>query len=109
MNVTPPFTIIYAAVVKQHIRAIEAKHHSFIRREIEQQLRFGPDIQTRNRKPLTRTFAFNPEATWELRFGPDNRFRIFYAIAQELRGVYVLAIGIKRRNRLVIGGEEVAL
>ncbi len=58
---------------------------------------------------ITRTFVFNPEATWELRFGPDNRFRVFYAIAQELREVYILTIGVKHRNRLVIGGEEVTL
>jgi mRNA-degrading endonuclease RelE of RelBE toxin-antitoxin system len=45
-------------------------------------------------------------ATWELRCGPDNRFRIFYDVDFESRIVYVLAIGIKDRNRLFIAGEE---
>ena len=49
------------------------------------------------------------EAQWELRFGPDNRFRVFYEIDRENRTVYILAVGIKERNRLFIGGEEVEL
>lgn len=46
------------------------------------------------------------EAQWELRFGPDNRFRVFYEIDREHREVYILAIGVKERDRLFIGGEE---
>jgi hypothetical protein len=44
-----------------------------------------------------------------LRFGLDNRFRVFYEIDRESRKVYILAIGVKERNRLFIGGEEVEL
>ncbi len=44
--------------------------------------------------------------SWELRCGPDNRFRVFYDVDSELREVQVLAVGVKDRNRLLIGGEE---
>ena len=64
-------------------------------------------METRNRKPLKRPVAF--EAEWEIRLGPDNRFRVFYEVDREERVVYILAIGVKERNRLYIGGEEVEL
>ncbi len=48
-------------------------------------------------------------ADWEIRFGPDNCFRVFYSVEQENRQVFILAIGIKRENRLIIGREEVNL
>jgi hypothetical protein len=72
---------------------------------IEKQLQFEPLIETRNRKPLTQPVEF--EADWELRFGPDNRFRIFYEVNEINREVNIIAIGMKHRNKLFIGGEEV--
>jgi hypothetical protein len=48
-------------------------------------------------------------ATWEIRFGPRNRFRVLYDIEEEVRRIRVLAIAEKRRERLFIGGEEVQL
>src|SRR5437879_7660602 len=70
-----PFALVYADEVKPHLRAIEPKYHSVIQSEIEKQLLHEPDVETRNRKPLKRPIAFG--ADWELRFGPDNRFRVF--------------------------------
>ncbi len=99
------FEIIYAPITKDHLRAIERKYYSLIRRTTEAQLRSEPDAETRNRKPLKRSVAF--EAEWEIRFGPDNRFRVFYEINHERNEVYILAIGVKKGNRLFIGGEEV--
>jgi mRNA-degrading endonuclease RelE of RelBE toxin-antitoxin system len=49
------------------------------------------------------------EADWEIRFGPDNRFRVFYSVEQENRQVLILAIGIKRGDKLIIGREEINL
>jgi mRNA-degrading endonuclease RelE of RelBE toxin-antitoxin system len=49
------------------------------------------------------------EADWELRFGPKNRFRVFYTVNPERREVYILAIGVKERKRLFIGREEIEL
>lgn len=100
----PRFALVYAAEVKQHLRAIESKYHSVIQSESEAQLLFDPDVETRNRKPLKRPIAFG--ADWELRLGPDNRFRVFYQVKVESHEVRILAIGVKERNRLFIGGEE---
>ena len=101
-----PFALVYADEVKQHLRAIEAKYHSVIQAAIEAQLLHEPDVETRNRKPLKRPTAFG--ADWELRFGPDNRFRVFYQVNHERHGVHVLAVGVKDRNRLLIAGKEFA-
>jgi mRNA-degrading endonuclease RelE of RelBE toxin-antitoxin system len=102
-----PYALVYAPEVKRHLRAIERQHYSLIRETLQEQLLFEPDAETRNRKPLQQPAVF--EAQWELRFGPDNRFRAFYEIDRENREVYILAIGVKERDRLVIGGEEVEL
>ena len=102
-----PFTLIYAPAVKEHLKTIEAKYHSLIRTTIGRQLRFEPDVETENRKPLKHPVAF--EAAWEIRFGPDNRFRVFYELDRGSHEVLILAIGQKKGNRLVIGGEELEL
>jgi mRNA-degrading endonuclease RelE of RelBE toxin-antitoxin system len=102
-----PYALVYAPVVKEHIRAVERHHYSLIRATLEKQLRFEPGTETMNRKPLQQPALF--EAQWELRFGPDNRFRAFYEIDHESRKVYILALGVKERSRLLIGGEEVKL
>jgi mRNA-degrading endonuclease RelE of RelBE toxin-antitoxin system len=102
-----PYTLVYAPEVKHHLRVIERQHYTLVRETLQEQLLFEPDVETRNRKPLRQPAVF--EAQWELRFGPDNRFRAFYEIDQESRNVYILAIGVKERDRLFIGGEEVDL
>ena len=101
-----PFALVYGDEVKQHLRAIETKHYSLIKSALEEQLLHEPNVETRNRKPLKRPMVFG--ADWELRLGPDNRFRVFYQVDAVNREVRVLAIGIKDRNRLSIGGEEYA-
>ena len=99
--------MVYDLEVKTHLRAIDPKYRGLIRMTIEEQLRFEPDKERRNRKPLQRPVAF--EATWELRLGPENRFRVFYAVSHERQEVQILAIATKERNRLLIGREEIKL
>lgn len=100
------FTIIYAPEVRRHVEVIEAKYHGLIRRAIQEQLSFAPDEQTRNREPLEdQPGPFG--ATWELRCGPMNRFRVFYEFARRSRQVWILAIGLKDRDRLLIAGKEI--
>jgi len=49
----------------------------------------------------------NPVAPWELRIGT---LRVYYDILEEPdETVYVRAIGVKERNTVRIGGEEIAL
>jgi len=105
MNPRRAFELVYAPQVKEHLKAIERKHYGLIRQEIEAQLQFEPEVETRNRKPLKRAVAFGAE--WEIRFGPNNRFRVFYEVDRDSGAVYILAIGVKVRDRLYIGGEEV--
>jgi hypothetical protein len=76
-----------------------------IRAAIEEQ--FEPGKETRNRKPLRQPAPF--EATWEIRFGAANRFRVLYGIDEENREVQIQAIGVKEGNRLLIAGEEIEL
>jgi mRNA-degrading endonuclease RelE of RelBE toxin-antitoxin system len=102
-----PYKLVYAPQVKQHLKAIEPKYFPLIRTKIETQLRLEPTVETRNRKPLKQQADF--EGEWELRFGPENRFRVFYEIDVENHEVQILAIGVKKENRLFIGGEEVEL
>ena len=101
------YAMIYAPLTKLHLKAIDHEYYSLIRKTIEKYLRYEPDIETTNRKPLKRQVEF--EAEWELRFGPDNRFRVFYDIDLAAREVHILDIGEKERDRFVIGGKEVKL
>lgn len=101
------FKLIYDTEVVVHLQAIERKYHSLIRSGIEEQLSFEPGVETRNRKPLERPAPF--PARWELRLGPNNRFRVFYRINYEEHAVYILAIGEKRRDQLFIGKNKVEL
>jgi mRNA-degrading endonuclease RelE of RelBE toxin-antitoxin system len=102
-----PFALVYDPEVRAHLRAIDPRYRAAIRTTIEERLRFEPEKESRNRKPLQRPVAF--EATWELRFGPDNSFRVFYAVSHASREVQILAVGRKERDRLVIGREEIKL
>lgn len=107
MPVRRPFEIIYAPAVLDHLRAVPRRHHSLLRGEVEQQLGFEPDTATRNRKLLRGPNVLGAE--WELRCGPTNRYRVFYEVDQEARRVSILAIGLKVRDRLRIGNEEIEL
>ena len=102
-----PYTLIYARGVTRHLEFIDAKYDSLIHQKIEEQVRFEPGVETKNRKPLRQPAPFAAE--WEIRFGPDNRFRVLYDIDEEQRAVQIVAIGQKDRNRLIVGGEEVDL
>lgn len=107
MGAESSFTLVYAPIVFDHVRSIERKYHSLLREAIEQQLTHEPLNETRNRKPLQRPVEFG--ATWEIRFGPNNRFRVFYDVDESERTVTILAIGVKEGNRLSIGGAEIEL
>lgn len=101
------YSLVYDPEVGNHLQHIAKKHHSLIRSTIQEQLEFEPETETRNRKPLRQPAAFG--ASWELRFGPVNQFRVLYDVDLERQEVQILAIGVKEKNRLRIGGEEVKL
>jgi mRNA-degrading endonuclease RelE of RelBE toxin-antitoxin system len=100
----PKFALTFAPQAIEHLDRIEPKYHGLLRRTIKEQLTDTPTDETRNRKPLEPPAPF--EASWELRCGPNNRFRVLYDVDSAALAVSILAIGIKDRNRLLIGEEE---
>src|SRR4029077_10387266 len=103
----PKFTLSFAPQAIEHLDRIESKYHGLLRRTIKEQLTRTPSRETRNRKPLDQPAPFH--ASWELRCGPDNRFRVFYDVDSASQVVQVLAVSVKDRSRLFIGGEEYEL
>src|SRR6516162_8873020 len=100
----PKYTLSFAPEAIDHLDLIESKYHGLLRRTIKEQLTHTPTEETRNRKPLDQPAPF--AASWELRCGPDNRFWVFYDVDSASQAVRVLAVGVKDRSRLLIGGEE---
>ena len=108
MNPRPEFNVVLAPEALQQIKALERRHHSLIFDKIDEQLLHEPHVQTRNRKPLE-GFTLYGKGAWELRFGSDNCFRVFYGFDVEELSVEVFAVGIKQGSRLFIGGKEIVL
>jgi mRNA-degrading endonuclease RelE of RelBE toxin-antitoxin system len=69
---------------------------------VDVQLVHEPTVVTRNRKPLQP----NPLARFELRIGD---LRVYYEVDEGRRVVEVRAVGIKDRDRVFIGGQEIDL
>ncbi len=101
------YNLVYDPDARWHLSTIDRRHHSLIRGEIKGLLTYDPETETRTRKPLSRPSVLG--TAWELRFGPNNSLRVFYRTDRESREVNILAIGVKKGNRLFIGKEEFAL
>ena len=70
---------------------------------VDRQLLHQPIMETRNRKPMRP----NPVAPWELRIGD---LRVYYETKDEPEPIVtILAIGIKERDQVRIGGERFKL
>jgi mRNA-degrading endonuclease RelE of RelBE toxin-antitoxin system len=97
------YRIEYSANTDAHLRLLTARQRAIVFDTVDEQLAHEPAVETRNRKPMRP----NPLAPWELRIG---ELRVYYEIAEEPEQVVtILAVGIKDRNRVLIGGEEVEL
>jgi mRNA-degrading endonuclease RelE of RelBE toxin-antitoxin system len=107
MSRQPKFALEFAPETVDHLDAIERKYHRLIEKTIDEQLSYTPERETRNRKPLERSTSFG--ATWELRFGANNRFRAFYEVDAAEQIVEILAIGVKEGDRLFVGGKEIQI
>ena len=98
-----PYQIEFAKAVKSHLDVLTAGQRSTVLGAIEKQLTNEPSKETRNRKPLRP----NPVAPWELRV---QQMRVFYEVTDGPPPVVqILAVGIKTRETLRIGGEEIKL
>ncbi len=95
------YRIRFAASAEEHFAQLSARKQGIVLEAVKVQLRHEPLRETRNRKPLRP----NPLAPWELRAGA---LRVFYEVdAEEADVVNILAIGIKRGNRLRIADKEI--
>ncbi len=103
MTQKPDFTLIFAPEIVDHLRAIDKKYHKLIREMITEQLSYTPLEVTRNRKPLEPLRLLVQLG----KFGSQNRFRVLYEVDMTEKMVFILAIGVKDREQLLIGGEEV--
>jgi len=69
---------------------------------VDEQLRHQPALETKNRKPMRP----NPVAPWELRIGI---LRVYYEVESAETVVRILAVGLKDRDVVRIGGEVIKL
>jgi mRNA-degrading endonuclease RelE of RelBE toxin-antitoxin system len=98
----PAWAILFAAEVNQHLDSLSRSQEVQVLAAIRSQLSHQPMVQTRNRKRMKP----NPLSGWELRVGD---LRVYYDADEAKRDVMINAIGVKRHNRLFIGGEEYEL
>lgn len=97
------YRIEYSADTGEHLRALTARQRSLVFDVVDEQLAHEPGVETRNRKPMRP----NPVAPWELRV---RELRVYYDIAEVPEPlVSILAVGVKRRDRVLIGGKEFKL
>jgi mRNA-degrading endonuclease RelE of RelBE toxin-antitoxin system len=98
-----PYRIEFSPEVEDHLRVLTARQQAIVLDAINARLVDQPTVETRNRKPM----HSNLLAVWELRIGT---LRVYYDVEEEPdRVVYVRAAGIKIRDRVRIGGEEIIL
>lgn len=69
---------------------------------IDEQLRYEPTLETRNRKRMRQ----NDKADWELRIGD---YRILYMVGVQVRIVEIQRIGEKRGNAFFFRGRKTDL
>jgi mRNA-degrading endonuclease RelE of RelBE toxin-antitoxin system len=87
----------------EHLDQLSARNRKTILDVVEKQLSHEPVKVTRQRKPMRP----NPVAPWELRVGA---YRVYYDVRDDPEQVVLVrAIGVKARNRLRIGKEEIKL
>jgi mRNA-degrading endonuclease RelE of RelBE toxin-antitoxin system len=97
------YRIEYSPDAEDHLRALARRQQVLLLNTVDRQLIHQPTFATRNRKPMRP----NPLAPWELRIG---HLRVYSDVQETPRRVVsVRAIGIKRRNHVVIGKEILEL
>jgi mRNA-degrading endonuclease RelE of RelBE toxin-antitoxin system len=97
------FKIEYSPDAEEHLRVLTARQRVIVLDTVDKQLTHQPTVETRNRKPMRP----NPAAPWELRIGD---LRVYYDVEEKPEPVvYIRAVGVKQRNRVRIGKEEIEL
>src|SRR5688572_25741604 len=97
------YRIIYSPETKDHFRYLSKRQAATVLDTVPRQLSHQPTVPTRNRKIL-RAGARYP---FELRIG---ELRVYYDVKGDSESeqlVLIDAVGIKIREKVFIGGEEV--
>ena len=98
-----PYRIEIEPQAKEHLRGFSVHDRTIALKSMLEQLSPEPKMETKNRKAL-RT---NLIASWALRIG---HIRVYYDVQDSPDAIVrVLAVGIKKGNRVWIGGEETQL
>ena len=97
------YRIDYSPATDEHLRVLTARQRAMVFDGVDEQLEHEPGVETRNRKPMRP----NPLAPWELRI---EELRVYYEIEKmPKQAVTIVAVGVKDRNRVLIGGKEIIL
>jgi mRNA-degrading endonuclease RelE of RelBE toxin-antitoxin system len=97
------YRIVLTREARAHFEALDAAQRATLRDQLLVQLSQEPARETRRRKRLRP----NSLATWRLRVGD---LRVYYEIIEGREATVLLkAIGLKVRERVLIGGEEIDL
>lgn len=93
------YTIEYTAEAVQDLKWLKKTEQVSVLSAIEEQLKFEPTVETRNRKRLRP----NGTAQWELRVGT---FRVLYDVDDVVKVVEIQRVGAKSGNQFVFRGRE---
>jgi mRNA-degrading endonuclease RelE of RelBE toxin-antitoxin system len=98
-----PYKIEYSPEAVAHLALLTARQAATVLDMVPKQLAHQPTAETRNRAPMRP----NPVAHSRLRIGT---LRVYYDVSESPeRVVVVKAVGIKVRDRVFIGREELKL
>jgi mRNA-degrading endonuclease RelE of RelBE toxin-antitoxin system len=95
------YEVGFSEEAREHLRALGTGERKSVLAAVRAQLLHQPTVETRNRKrmdPDKRMYV----APWELRVG---RLRVYYVVEEDAARVVVLKVGLKDRDRVLIGGE----
>jgi mRNA-degrading endonuclease RelE of RelBE toxin-antitoxin system len=97
------YRIRFTQLADDHFAQLTARQQAIVVDAVKVQLKNEPLQETRNRKQLRP----NPLAPWELRVG---FLRVFYEVdVLQSDLVNILAIGIKKGNKLIVSGKEIQI
>ena len=97
------YRIEYSTEVENHLRVLSRNQQVKVLNSVDMQLTHQLTVETRNRKPMRP----NPIAPWELRIG---NLRVYFDVQEgPEKIVYILAVGVKKRNEVRIGKEVIKL
>jgi mRNA-degrading endonuclease RelE of RelBE toxin-antitoxin system len=96
------YDIVYTAEALEDLEWFRKHEQNEIVDGVDQQLRYQPTLETRNRKRMRRS----EQAEWELRIGD---FRVLYNVDGQVQIVEIQRVGEKRGNSFFFRGRKETL